>query len=634
MSKDDGMKGGRIRVLFGETTKSYILIFDEDGGSQSVYYGGIPDELAGHIRGIEKRGWRIADIAFSVDDNWYVRGESYESSADSKHYSWYNSDMPEKTLQQILSHVKRNELMVCFGTDERCLVISNRDSYRDASSGEDKVNSDLTRRIVRINENGGEIDFVRLFPFHPISDDATSVDRSKDPYFIRDSEGSQWKIFIPELSDHLKNRKELVCDVALSGKGDWVVAHPNGFKASEGVPKHIFNKLLKFYSARHRRRDNLSAVIEDTVSDVGINTESESNISFSNNTLERTMSSAHSISDILELEHKRRQESYESSRRAELVKIQIGDKVVPRKGAMIVDTTLNSQGEVIDTHCGFDSSYVSIKYDDNVIATVDPTTINVCERPGHKALEAEANKLTSELQRLQRKEREKRLEIYCLSSNLFAWRGLRSDESGRGIFARDPTSNLSLNDAVEYSTPSQYIHLSFDPKVALYYAAASHEDDDAKCQIVQIDLSKIETEHIFDLSSREKCDVLTTDRAITVAQNNKLVLVREYIPTNAIVSVIDVKSIVPRGGRGGLRTYVDDISSKKRVSAQVFSWKLSGLNTLLKAEERYYKVYSSELPHVDALKHLVKKVSLSSQSNGNAPDDTTKTTLPSKTSPT
>ena len=604
---------------------------DEDDGCkqwQSVIHQNIPAELGDHIEGVSVRGWRISDLDMAPNSRWYLRGEPLfsEENSTAKHYSWWSENLPNETLQKLVRRVKSKGLKVFFGSDDRCLLLNTEkgNSYHDASSNRKRVNPELVKRIRERHEDGGEIFLIRLFSFDQhntinsnTNDESGTKIVTKSAYFMYDNEGCQWSFSgYSDLKDHVKSCKDIICDVTIAGDGNWIVIHPTRFVASKGIPERLQRRLRKFYAEQRRRREQRKADInyycreddcqeesskpenssDNDISDLEENLKEESNDSECDH-------STYSIGDLLEEECKRLKNDTDSIPQQDGSSEPSEEFPFRSTVSMLNNDGVNHTSEIPQTNPN-ESSFL---YNNGHLGSLVGNFATSISTQPIISSENELELLTAELEKITTNERLKRIEQSANADSCFLWRGLRASESGRGIFAGDPTSESNIEDAVVYNShQSQYIHLTANPRIATYYAAAFCEDVSSRCRIAQIDVSKIPKRHIFDLSTRDKCKSMTNERARNIASENELVLVYEYIPVSAIVSLIDLPQTIPRGVRGTLYMYLEELNFNSVIENLIYTWIHSGVKILLHKELSSMK--RSELkhpPHVITLaKHL------------------------------
>lgn len=185
-----------------------------------------------------------------------------------------------------------------------------------------------------------------------------------------------------------------------------------------------------------------------------------------------------------------------------------------------------------------------------------------------------------------------RAELSAWRGARFLWRGLSAEEeamhlSGRlikeGLNARCPAAGLTLEDSItaESSQGSQFIFSSLDADTAAYYAAACNSRPD--CHVVQLDMAKIDSKTLFDVSEVDKCAKLEVDceRALSFATAHRMVAIRDRVPPEAIVSIHDVTLLnVPRGLPSiALRSYREMLSGSARAAIQ--EWHVQGIREFL-----------------------------------------------------
>ena len=235
-----GSAGSRIRLLFGETGSDYLYFFNEDDGTSewqssdwTIGPGGFPNGLAKQLNNIIAKDRYVEEVAFGPNDEWYVYGIKRDGTGG---YSWWGgcSNNCSAKIKELTTG-SCNRLQVCFGRHSSSLLIVDNNGYSFSY-----IDEDLVKRVKMINREKGTIHLVRLF--------------ADGGYFIRDSEGSQWKGLGTHLAKEVK-KGGTINDVAVAGDGSWVVIRPNNYVSSKGVSEEVTQLLTKFYN-RHRSRQS------------------------------------------------------------------------------------------------------------------------------------------------------------------------------------------------------------------------------------------------------------------------------------------------------------------------------------------------------------------------------------------
>lgn len=237
-----GAAGSRIKLFFGETGSDYLYFFDEDDGSSewqtngwTVGPGGLPNGLAKQLNNMSSKGRHVKEVSFGPSDEWYVNGEKRDGTG---RHSWWGgcSDSVSDVIKEWTNSSWR--LRVCFGPHSTDLILKGNNGYSCSF-----LDDDLESRIKMINRKNGTIHFVRLFP--------------EGGYYIRDTEGSEWK----GLGSHLKaefDKGGVIHDVVVAGDGSWVVIRSNHYVSSNGVSIKVTQLLTEFYE-RHKERQNIQS---------------------------------------------------------------------------------------------------------------------------------------------------------------------------------------------------------------------------------------------------------------------------------------------------------------------------------------------------------------------------------------
>ena len=180
---------------------------------------------------------------------------------------------------------------------------------------------------------------------------------------------------------------------------------------------------------------------------------------------------------------------------------------------------------------------------------------------------------------------------------IFLWRGLRDDESGKGLFAKNPLANCTVSETIMNGrVESQFIHLTKNPETAVYYAAA-FSSPHSSCRIAQIDISQINIEHMQDLSNGKDLSF----RASIFAKSHEVVLIEEHIPAKAFsVRTISPQLFIPRGVRGSFADYQVMLQGTD-ISNLIQKWRHQSLELILKRE---VELMSGERPYPSHFLHL------------------------------
>lgn len=303
-------EGQRLRLLFGDSPTSYLLLMDEDDGSahwQTVLHANLPRGLEDQIVRITERSGSISDVAFSPDGRWYVQARFPDDANGLECMSGAASagaaggvpggasSVPGRAQRRnsmgsmrsaragsigssgsgIFSHaVNGGKVKGCKktwwgGTSEKvssALEEWSKSNHRlQVSFGDEgqcfllqgdnghwdcgyaKVEPGLKSRVDRRYKDGGKIDFIRLFPFYSCS----------DSYVVSDSEGTKWFGLCEHLANELRHAaaEETVCDVTMSGDQAWVVVYPHHFVESPGVCPNLVQEMKKFMARQRVRRE-------------------------------------------------------------------------------------------------------------------------------------------------------------------------------------------------------------------------------------------------------------------------------------------------------------------------------------------------------------------------------------------
>lgn len=240
-----GSVGSRIRLVFGDNGKEWLLLLNNDNGDtkwQSTDWKGMSNAVHNQLNNCEKKGRDIKTVDIGPDGEWYIKGVKPDGSGG---YSWWGRTMASDEIE------KKNETQVCFGSNyrgtESYVIIIGRNGYSTGGN----ANSHLVKRMKKMNAGGKGIDFVRLF--------------HNGQYYISDDEGSQWEI----PNNHCRKQLEAksVEEVAIAGDGAWVVIHPNSFQSSTGVDDELDKNLRDFFSEQRRWGNERRQQIQEAYAD-------------------------------------------------------------------------------------------------------------------------------------------------------------------------------------------------------------------------------------------------------------------------------------------------------------------------------------------------------------------------------
>jgi hypothetical protein len=520
-----GSAGGRIKVILGASGDDYVYFLDETYGDSAYDFqtsnwttgeGSLPSGLAKQLNACTAKHRHITEVAHGPDGEWYVAGQKRDGSGA---HAWWGGTEAADSIKEAFSE---HRVRASFGGKnyhEKWVIVTGTNGYQTSGN----VDPDLSARMQRNHKRRGTIDSVRLLP--------------GGGYFIRDSEGSEWKGAGTHLSEELENGgKDPVLDVAVATDGEWIVIRPDRFQRSTGVSDALASKLARFYREHRQRRDAQTTSIAEY--DAREQREQAEREAAARREVERQ--EAERLAAEKREAERREAERQESLRRQEL-------------------------REREERASRLDSRHL-----------------------GQLALEV--GTLRETIRRQERHLREKRAELYARSDTQFVWRGLREDEDpARGLFARDCTARASIEEAVsDGRRPNQYVHTSLDREIGVYYAAAFNTR--SRCRVVQIDLSMVPAAAVVDLSDERMFAAALREERESANSGGKrfavahqLVMVRRWVPPEAIMAVHDVAALdVPRGAARRGEVSVLEYKSRLPHAARsaIRQWQLQGAITL------------------------------------------------------
>jgi hypothetical protein len=238
-----GTPGSRIRLILGETGSSYLLVLNEDDGTQTYKWQGMPNAICKQINNCSLKGRNVKELdCSSAVGAWYVEGIKRTGTGG---HSWWGSTEASSSINNGCNYDRK----VSFGSKDSCFYGRAEEMYAviTDSNGYSFSNlpMDLQERIIQIHERRKKIDFIRLF--------------DNGGYFISDSEGSQWNGKGQHVSDELKGGGGCARDVAVAEDGSWVVIRDHKFVSSTGVAEELTRELASFYSrVRQAERERLA----------------------------------------------------------------------------------------------------------------------------------------------------------------------------------------------------------------------------------------------------------------------------------------------------------------------------------------------------------------------------------------
>ena len=229
-----GSIGSRIRVVFGETGKEWLLLLNHDNGDtkwQDQQWNNIPTAVDKQIKNCLAKDRIITSVDFGPDGTWFISGEKADGSAG---HSWWGGTSASESIKE---NIDSDPLHVSFGSDnfdnETYVIVYGRNGYEVSGN----LDSDVLDTLKKMNRRCKKIYFVRLF------------DRGQ--YFISHQEGTEWVLHNNNITKELKKNGK-VNDLAVAGDGSWVIIREDSYSTSFGVDKRLEKELSKFFSDQRR----------------------------------------------------------------------------------------------------------------------------------------------------------------------------------------------------------------------------------------------------------------------------------------------------------------------------------------------------------------------------------------------
>eukprot|EP00977_Amphora_coffeiformis_P004590 scaffold991_cov278-Amphora_coffeaeformis.AAC.7 len=239
-----GCVGKRIRVILGPTGQDYLVLLNHDDGvrpwQEADWSGDIPGPVARQINNCTNKGRYITQVDFNTSTGaWFVSGVKCDGSGG---HSWWGGTDNGDAISESAS--ARDCTKVSFGScdynSEMFCVITGNNGFAHQN-----IPKSLLNRMNRINKLKKSIHFIRLFEHFQ--------------YFIKDDEGTKWRVSGTHLGRELKKLGGNVSDVALAEDGSWLIVGHNSYSASTGVSKDLCSSLDDFYrkqQSRNSKRGN------------------------------------------------------------------------------------------------------------------------------------------------------------------------------------------------------------------------------------------------------------------------------------------------------------------------------------------------------------------------------------------
>ena len=291
---------------------------------------------------------------------------------------------------------------------------------------------------------------------------------------------------------------------------------------------------------------------------------------------------------------KRLEEEEEQRKRVALIRpLKIGTRVT------VFGYSVNEgDAKVTAQYTGENKDSIAVEYDNHIIHNeVDPREVAIvdCSIDGE-----DIQTVLKEKKEHQSLKKKLLFENHAMKYKMFLWRGLRGDETGKGLFAKNPFANCTVPETMTNGrVKSQFIHLTKIPEIAIYYAAA-FSTPNSPCRIAQIDISKIDIEDIHDFSDGYDLP----NQASRFAKSHKVVLIKEHIPAKAVtIRTIETQLSIPRGVRGSFVDFQEMLQGTT-ISKVICKWRHESLKLMLKREVQLMpleKPYPSYLLILDRL---------------------------------
>lgn len=606
MKEEDGAK---IRLILGEDGNSYLLIMNEDDGKrrwQSTFWSNIPLELSKQIKKIQANKRRITDVSFAPGDRWYICGKRWDGSGE--YHRWGGcSEFVSDALDEWSNEPRK--LQVSFGKEEQTFLQLGSNSYWDAGCPE--VDTFLSVRMEERQDAREEVHFVRLFPFF---DEKDPVFRNS--FFIRDEEGTEWK---GNLGHHLEKelqKSDTIHDVAIAGDGTWCVIHDSNFTISTGINQTIDDQISSFFKRQKDRRDIQRHDTRKYNEFEHASIPEEPEISE-----EERQREAYEAIQAKRKEQERRERrqaeerELEQMRKALMKKFAIGSRVT------VLGCSLNEGDAVVKDHAleANNNCFITVEHDNKTVyRNIDPMEIKLFDSEKQKdALTKKCEDVLSKRMKRNQCEREHIISSHAMNYGMFLWRGLRGDETGKGLFAKDPAASLDKNEVLENdSVHSQYIHLTKSPEIAIYDSVAI-SCTSVPYRIAQVDLSMIDSKSIYDVSSGAGLN----PRAAELAKSKEVVLVYEHIPFKAVtIHTIEVPVSVPKHVDDTSSQYLERIKGDDKLISNIQRWRRERLEYILEKECESYStscVASKYSSHLLFLARLISESAMTSNDMSN-----------------
>ena len=283
----------------------------------------------------------------------------------------------------------------------------------------------------------------------------------------------------------------------------------------------------------------------------------------------------------------------------------------------VLGCSRNEGDAVVKTHyTGVDKNCITVEHDDkSLFENIDPMNAKLFDRAKQEdAVSIKYADVLSKRRKWNQCEREHILASHAMNYGMFLWRGLRDDETGKGLFAKDPAAAMNKNEVFDNDAEhSQYIHLTKRPDIAISYSAA-FSCGSAPWRIAQIDLSTLDVESIHDVSNGAGLN----SEAAEFAKSHEIVLVHEHIPLRAVtVHTIKPDFSVPKHiiVEDPFARYMEKLKGDEKIWSNIRRWRREKLESILKTECASYPTPNNASQYSTHLLLMARLVSESAITN-------------------
>ena len=142
-----GSVGGRIRLIFGDNGKEWLILMDHDNGDskwQLKGWKGIHHAVAKQLNNCTEKGRDIKAVDFGPDGAWYINGVKSDGSGN---HSWWGGTEAADTIKKWTS--SPHSVQGSFGTsryDTKTFAIVEGNGY----SLSEHLHEELKTRVKQI----------------------------------------------------------------------------------------------------------------------------------------------------------------------------------------------------------------------------------------------------------------------------------------------------------------------------------------------------------------------------------------------------------------------------------------------------------------------------------------------------